>query len=148
MVPGLLFCVENRRRNENDSMTRLLLAAAFSVLALATARLVTRHQVEGSSMLRAYAPGDRLVVERLSYRLRAPRLGEAVVVRQPGGGGRLDLKRIAAGPGARVRFLGQERVLEPDEWFVLGDNLSESTDSRMLGPVKHRDVVGRVWFRY
>ena len=129
-------------------MIRLLVAAAFSLLAVATARLVTRYQVEGSSMLRAFEPGDRLVVERLSYRLRSPRLGEAVIVRQPGGGGRLDLKRIAAGPGARVRFLGQERVLSQDEWFVLGDNLSESTDSRMLGPVLRRDVVGRVWFRY
>jgi signal peptidase I len=129
-------------------MVRLLVAAVFSLLAVATARLVTRYQVEGSSMLRAFAPGERLVVERLSYRLRSPRLGEVVIVRQPGGGGRLDLKRIAAGPGARVRFLGQERVLDQDEWFVLGDNLSESTDSRMLGPVLRRDVVGRVWFRY
>ncbi len=99
-------------------------------------------------MLRAYAPNDRLVVERLTFRLRPPRIGEVVVVRRAGGGGRLDLKRIEAGPGATVRVAGERRVLAADEWYVVGDNLDESTDSRQLGPVKTRDIVGRVWFRY
>jgi len=31
---------------------------------------------------------------------------------------------------------------------VLGDNLSESQDSRTLGPVRTKDIVGRVWLRY
>jgi hypothetical protein len=99
-------------------------------------------------MLRAYAPGDRVVIESLSYRLRPPRPGEVVVVRQPGSGGRLHLKRLLAGPGARAVVAGQERVLGSDEWFVVGDNLSESTDSRQLGPVSRRDILGRVWFKY
>lgn len=99
-------------------------------------------------MLRAYAPGDRLIVEALTYRLRSPRVGEVVVVRQAGASGRLGLKRIAAGPGAQVTVRGEEWYLGNDEWFVQGDNLSESTDSRRLGPVSRRDIAGRVWFRY
>jgi signal peptidase I len=122
----------------------LVLGAAAAVLA----PLLRRYVVEGRSMLQAYAPGDRLLVEGLSYRFRAPRIGEVVVVRQPQGGGRLDLKRIAAGRGARVQVMGEELVLGRDEWFLLGDNLSESTDSRQLGPVRREDIVGRVWFRY
>jgi signal peptidase I len=118
-----------------------ILAAAAAAICFA----VARYEVEGRSMLRAYAPGERLVVERLSYRLRSPRIGEVVVQRR---GGRLDLKRIAAGPGARVVVRGQDIVLGADEWFVLGDNLAESVDSRQLGPVQTRDIVGRVWFRY
>jgi signal peptidase I len=109
--------------------------------------LVRRYAVEGRSMLRAYAPGDRLLVEAVSYRLRRPRIGEVVVVRQPADG-RLDLKRIVAGTGATVMINAEERVLGHDEWYVLGDNLSESQDSRTLGPVKTRDIVGRVWLRY
>jgi hypothetical protein len=75
-------------------------------------------------------------------------VGEAVIVRQSGSNGRLDLKRIAASPGATVMIRGEERVLGPDEWFVLGDNLNESQDSRELGPVGTQDIVGRVWFKY
>jgi signal peptidase I len=129
-----------------------LLGAAFGLglllAGLLSGRVVRRYAVEGRSMLRAYAPGDRLVVEGLSYRFRAPRIGEVVVVRQPGAEGRLDLKRIAAGPGAEVTVRGQTDFLGKDEWYVLGDNLGESTDSRELGPVRTRDIAGRVWFRY
>jgi signal peptidase I len=97
-------------------------------------------------MLPAYAPGDRLLVERLSYRLRPPRVGEVVVVKQRASGGRLDLKRIAAGPGEAVA--GDNRRLWANEWWLLGDNAAESTDSRQLGPVRGRDILGRVWFSY
>jgi signal peptidase I len=120
----------------------------LSFVGLAGASFVKRYRVEGRSMLQAYAPGDRLLVELVSYRLRPPRVGEVVVVRQPGSGGRLDLKRIAAAPGAPVTVQGTAHVLADDEWYVLGDNLSESTDSRVLGPVLRRDIVGRVWVRY
>jgi signal peptidase I len=99
-------------------------------------------------MQQSYRPGDRLAVEGLTYRLRPPRIGEAVIVSQPGGAGRLDLKRIFAGPGARVLVKGEALTLGADEWFVLGDNLDASTDSRHLGPVRRQDIVGRVWFRY
>jgi signal peptidase I len=122
--------------------TGLLLAG------LVSGRVVRRYVVEGRSMLQAYAPGDRLVAERASLSFRPLRVGEVVVVRQAGTDGRLDLKRIAAGPGAEVSVRGEADFLGKDEWYVLGDNLDESTDSRELGPVKTSDIVGRVWFRY
>jgi signal peptidase I len=131
---------------------RKLIAAAFGLglllVAFAQGRLFRRYVVDGRSMLRAYAPGDRLVVESVSYRLRQPRVGEAVVVRQPASDGRLDLKRIAAGPGSEVTVLGAPDFVGKDEWYVLGDNLDESADSREHGPVKSADIIGRVWFRY
>ena len=99
-------------------------------------------------MLRAYAPGDRLLVDRLSYRVQEPRVGDAVVVRQPGSAGRIDLKRIAAAPGSTVIVRGEPFVLGYHEWYVLGDNLDESIDSRHLGPVKRADILGRVWRPY
>ena len=109
---------------------------------------VRRYVVQGRSMLQAYKPGDRLVVESVTYRTRAPRVGEVVVVMQPSTMGRLDLKRIAAAPGAEVTVGGATDFLGQDEWYVVGDNLGESTDSRQLGPVKTKDIVGRIWFRY
>jgi signal peptidase I len=132
-------------------MLRRLLLPLSLLLALITALsapLLRRYVVEGRSMLRTYAPGDRLLVERLTYRLREPRVGDAVVVRQPGSEGRLDLKRIAAAPGSTVTVRGEPVVLGYHEWYVLGDNLSESTDSRTLGPVQRKDIAGKVWRRY
>lgn len=37
--------------------------------------------------------------------------------------------------------------LEDDEYFVLGDNRSFSSDSRRWGPVKRSDIVGKAWIR-
>jgi signal peptidase I len=129
-----------------------LLALGFGSLVLMGgvfgSRLVRRHVVEGRSMLQAYAPGQRLVVESLTYRLRPPRVAEAVVIRQRGTNGRLDLKRIVAGPGSEVTVRGATDFLGKDEWYLLGDNLDESSDSRDLGPVNTSDILGRVWFRY
>jgi signal peptidase I len=126
----------------------LPLGVLVAVITAIGAPLLRRYAVEGRSMLRAYAPGDRLLVERLTYRLHEPRVGDAVVVRQPGSDGRLDLKRIAAAPGSRVAVRGEPVILGYHDWFVLGDNLDESTDSRHIGPIKRGDIVGRVWRRY
>jgi signal peptidase I len=38
--------------------------------------------------------------------------------------------------------------LGADEYVVLGDNRARSTDSRSFGPVRMRDITGRVWYRY
>lgn len=113
-------------------------------LLLATRRLV----VDGRSMLPGYAPGDRVLVSRVAYLRSKPQIGDVVVVRQPGGDGRLDLKRIAAGPGASLELQDGARILGPDEWSVLGDNAAESTDSRHLGPVRTRDIAGKVLLKY
>ncbi len=129
-------------RNAIISVLGLVLVAPIAK------KLVRRYVVQGRSMLQAYKPGDRLVVESVTYRRRAPRVGEVVVVVQPSTMGRLDLKRIAAGPGAEVTVGGATDFLGQDEWYVVGDNLSESTDSRQLGPVETKDIIGRVWFRY
>lgn len=138
-------------------MRQLLLLAVALVgvlVALVSGRLVRRYVVDGRSMLRAYEPGDRLLVENLTYRFKQPRVGDVVVVRwphalsRPAGSPELDLKRIAAGPGSAVQIAGREEFLGSDEWYVLGDNMDESRDSRELGPVRTHNLQGRVWRKY
>ena len=38
-------------------------------------------------------------------------------------------------------------TLGPDEYYVLGDNRTASLDSRRIGPVQRKDIVGRVLLR-
>ena len=133
-----------------------------------------RLRVEGNSMAPSFLPGQYLLIDRTAYRLRPPRRGDAVTVQHPGLDEKALLKRIVALPGERVNLwhgkvlingqpiegprleeeetpeetLGTEWRLGDDEYFVLGDNPSNSLDSRRLGPVKSRWIVGKACFRY
>ena len=98
-----------------------------------------RYAVDGPSMEPAYRAGDRLIVSRLMYVFRAPRAGDVVVVRDPELPSRHLVKRIDAVLENRP---GQLR------YFLIGDNVAESRDSRHFGAVTRRHIVGRVWFRY
>jgi signal peptidase I len=114
--------------------------------------------------------GERVLVDRLAYRVRAPRRGDVALVRgTPGEGPDLLLKRIVGLPGETVAVqrdrlwidgrpldLGRPVVgsspgrwaLGPDAYFLLSDNLTIGTDSRHVGPVRRSDLLGRAWLVY
>ena len=105
-------------------------------------------------MAPAILPGDWLVVNpRVS---RWPRPGSVVVFREPLSE-TLAIKRVAAGPGERVRFGGGFLTLAADEAWLIADADEKASaavgsgppiDSNRFGPVGLGDLVGRVLFRY
>ena len=48
--------------------------------------------------------------------------------------------------GDRWRLKTNTIKLKEDEYFIMGDNRGDSTDSRNFGPVKKSDIVGKVMF--
>ena len=42
----------------------------------------------------------------------------------------------------------QKWTLKKDEYFVLGDNYNNSTDSRVLGPINVQWILGIIWYQY
>lgn len=132
----------------------------------------TRVQVEGASMMPALCDGDRLLVDRLVYRLHPPQRGDIVLLRDPARPGFECIKRIVGLPGERLRLQGTafsvddrpltepyvaawrvdspagEWRLPPGQYLVLGDNRDFSTDSRSYGPVPRAALRGRVWHCY
>jgi type IV secretory pathway protease TraF len=96
-------------------------------------------------MAPALSAGDWLLLDPTC--VRWPRRGNIVVFHEPDTGV-LAIKRVAAGPGDRVRIEAGVLHLAPDEAWLLGDNSAVSIDSRRYGPVPLEALVGRAWFRY
>lgn len=112
-------------------------AAAFgATIAALTAAVATsiRYEVTGESMRPSLLPGDYLLANRVWPRLRAPRPGAIVLVRDPEQPERELVKRVAEREGAA--------------FIVLGDNAAASRDSRRFGAVSREAIAGQVWFRY
>jgi signal peptidase I len=105
-------------------------------------------------MVPAIEPGDWLVVNPLVSRW--PRRGMVAVFHEPATGA-LAIKRVAAGPGERVRFADGYLTLAGDEAWLVADASEAATaaggfgppiDSTRFGPVPLENLVGRVLLRY
>jgi signal peptidase I len=155
-----------------DLKTILKTALVFLILALVLRHGVfTFYVVEGSSMSPTLHQGERVAVNKLVYRLRAPQCGDVIVFRNPAGDNRVFVKRIIALAGDRVAINQgvvlvngvpleedyikasawdhlDEVVVGPASVFVLGDNRSPggSLDSRGFGPIAISSIVGRTDF--
>jgi signal peptidase I len=90
-------------------------------------------------------PGERVRIEPPwllvnDERVVAPPIFATIAGKEQGYEGFLS----AASAGAPVETPSREITLSADEYFVLGDNAREACDSRDLGPVPRRNIVGRV----
>lgn len=129
--------------------------------------------VEGASMEPNFHGGDYLIIDELSYQFREPMRGDVIVFRYPLNPRNFFIKRIVGLPGEEVEIrngsvfidgvsgrLGEpylppdlptipdSRVLlEPDQYFVLGDNRAHSSDSRVWGTLPRENVTGRALVR-
>ena len=103
--------------------------------------------VSGASMDPTFTNGDYLIVDELSFNLRSPEKGEVVIFRYPLDTTKFFIKRIIGVPGETINVAGIETVLGENEYFVMGDNRSESFDSRRWGPVEEKLIIGRAFIR-
>ena len=137
--------------------------------------LLAHFVVEGSSMYSTLETGDRVFVNKVSYRLHDPNRGDVVVLHEIRGTTERDLiKRVIAVGGEEIEMrscavrIGGQLLIEPyldptvvtpgncggdfgpilvpeGAVFVMGDNRAGSQDSRTLGPVLLDDIVGRAF---
>lgn len=137
-----------------------------------------RTEVEGASMENTLNNGDNLIVDKLSYRFHDPERFDIIVFPFQFQDNTYYIKRIIGLPGETVQIMddgsiyingekleenyGMEvikpetigRAAEPielgdDEYFVMGDNRNNSSDSRtdMVGNIKRENIIGKAWLR-
>lgn len=134
-----------------------------------------RTEVSGSSMETTLSDKDQLIVDKMTYRFRDPKRYDIVVFPYQYQDNTYYIKRIIGLPGETVQILsgmvyidgmrldehyGKEMMenpgiaeepltLDENEYFVLGDNRNNSSDSRAsdVGLIHRKDLIGRAWIR-
>jgi len=133
--------------------------------------LAQATKVYGQSMEPNLHTNERLIVEKVSYKLHTPQRGDIVVVKVQSASKELLIKRIIGLPGDTIEvkngmvFINGEPLDEPylarqtlgrygpiqvpaNHVFVMGDNRNASNDSRSFGPVAFDKIVGKAWVSY
>jgi signal peptidase I len=149
----------------------LLISAAVSVLIITF--LYQPVRVEGTSMLPRLEDDDRLFINKFVYHVSTIARGDVVVFHYPLDPTKSYIKRVIALPGDRlwidrglVYVNGKavneiyvppqyrdgrsyaETVVPEDNYFVMGDHRSISSDSREFGPVERSLIYGKAVFVY
>lgn len=135
-----------------------------------------RTSVSGSSMEPTLLDHDQLILDKISYRFEEPERFDIIVFPFQYAEKTYYVKRIIGMPGETVQIdetgnifingeiltenYGKETILHPgvaaepvtledDEYFVLGDNRNNSSDSRdpSVGNIERDDIMGKAWVR-
>lgn len=139
--------------------------------------VMVRTEVIGPSMQPTLYSKDNLMVEKLSYRFGEPERFDVIVFPFQYAEKTYYIKRIIGLPGETIQIddngtiyidgevlnenYGKEIINNPgiasnpihlgqNEYFVLGDNRNDSSDSRdpSVGNIYRKDIIGRAWFRF
>ena len=151
-----------------DSLKYLIVIATVFFIALF---VVSFEQVIGPSMEGTLNAGDVTIVNKLVYKFRTIKRNEIVSINQKD---KIMVKRVIGLPGEHIEYkdnklyvngslvlennisvetkdfkledIGYETIPK-DMYFVLGDNRTNSSDSRTFGLVKKSDIIGKVVMR-
>lgn len=151
-----------------DSLKYLIVIAIVFFIALF---VVSFEQVIGPSMKGTLDAGDVTIVNKLVYKLRTIKRNEIVSINQKD---KIMVKRVIGLPGEHIEYkdnklyvngslvlennisvetkdfkledIGYETIPK-DMYFVLGDNRTNSSDSRGFGLVKKDEIIGKIVMR-
>ena len=158
--------------------TLLYLLAVLCLTYIVITFVGQRTEVDGGSMEATLYDGDNLIVDKITYRFKDPQRFDIIVFPFQYKENTFYIKRIIGLPGETVQIdekgniyidgeilpdsYGREVIrpenigiaanpiqLGDDEYFVMGDNRNNSTDSRaeIVGNIHRKDIVGRAWVR-
>jgi signal peptidase I len=154
----------------------VIIVAALTVAIVVKTFLIQAFFIPSGSMEPTLKPGDRVLVNKLSYKLHDVHRGDIVVFKRPPS--EADdptikdlIKRVIGLPGDRIEgragvvYINGQPLKEPylpggtttsslqlqtvpaGQYFVMGDNRGNSKDSRFIGTIPKNLIVGRAFVR-
>jgi signal peptidase I len=152
-------------------LREVLEVAVLTLLLFVAVRMfVQNYRVDGPSMQPTLHTSEYILVDKVEYFLHSPQRGDIIVFQAPPNPSEDYVKRVIGVPGDTVVVtpdgivtvdgvaLDESYVadhvaetdgktetwqLGPDQYFVMGDNRGNSSDSRFFGPVPRKNIVGK-----
>lgn len=153
-------------------LAETLLLTLFIFVLMRT--FIINYRIEGSSMEPNLHEGQHLIVSKAEYYLDGPDRGDVIVFEYPYSlpNDQKDyIKRVIGTPGDTVEcrpgeilvngqvieenynpnpwsYTCSPTTLKENEYFVLGDNRSASSDSHQWGVLERKFIIGKAYFAY
>jgi signal peptidase I len=133
------------------------------------------YDIQGPSMEPTLHNQERVIVDKLSYTFHSPTRGDVIIFRAPPNPSLDYIKRVVAIPGDVITVEGTtvevdgvtlrepyveserqgnpykaiiNRVVPPNDYFVMGDDRIDSSDSRDWSFVPRGNIIGRAALVY
>lgn len=167
----------NETKNENSILEIVRFSVIALLIVIPVRMFIAQpFIVSGASMENTFHNGEYLIVDQVTYHLHNPERGDVVIFRYPKDPSKFFIKRIIGVPGDTVSIEGSTvtitneenpngfvlnepyiKSMKPNvtmveklgdrEYFVMGDNRDESSDSRVWGVLQEERIVGRALLR-
>ena len=154
----------------------LAIVAAVVISLFIRQFIFTTAIVSGPSMAPTLHHGDRVIINRIAMRLSSPSFGDIVAFPYPANPEDKHIKRVVGVPGDYIEVLNSLLFINGEllyddfsldgvfptgdmhfpftvgegEYFMLGDNRSNSKDSRFasVGLIQEDSIIGKAWLRF